>query len=335
MASSADIAVESALAPLDHVRGRIYRVFGPVVGSWARLRDVRVVALGVASVVLSLGLAVGAPLWLLALGPIVLGVPHIVADLRYLWVQPGHHRRSRVNLLVLPPLVVGAVTGEVAWGLLAAGLALFALPTSPGRRVVGCLALLPALVAAVVWPAHAKLLFAHGHNLLAVALWWSIRPRQLRWHGLVPLAFVVGAAALLSGGLDGWFGTAAPGARSLTSYTYALAPGVEGTLGVRLVVLYAFAQSVHYAIWLRLVPEDARRRPSPRPFRATYRALRADLGPPLLILAVVGALALAAWAIVDLQAARSGYLRFAVFHGHLELAAAALLFAARGGLAKG
>jgi hypothetical protein len=38
--------------------------------------------MGVLSILLLVGTAL-APMWMLALGPIVLGVPHLLADLRY------------------------------------------------------------------------------------------------------------------------------------------------------------------------------------------------------------------------------------------------------------
>ncbi len=44
------------------------------------------------------------------------------------------------------------------------------------------------------------------------------------------------------------------------------------------------------------------------------------------MLASIAILALVVWAFIDLMAARSGYLRVAIFHGPLELVAAAFLF---------
>jgi len=44
-------------------------------------------------------------------------------------------------------------------------------------------------------------------------------------------------------------------------------------------------------------------------------------------LSVIGALGLIGWAFAGPGAARDGYLRLAFFHGHLELAAGALLWA--------
>lgn len=79
-------------------------------------------------------------------------------------------------------------------------------------------------------------------------------------------------------------------------------------------------------MWTRLVPDEARARATPPTFRASWRALVLELGAPLVYAAGAAALALAAWAAFDVAAARDGYLRAQVFHGHLELAAAALLW---------
>ncbi len=158
-------------------------------------------------------------------------------------------------------------------------------------------------------------------------------PRRQRWHYLVLALFLSASLAVGLGLFDPVIATAQPaiagptGAHPFAFYAYTLAPFAEPVLATRLVVLFAFSQSVHYAIWLRLVPEDARSRRSPRPFRSSYRALLADLGPAVLILATLAALGIAVWAVIDLASARDGYLRAAIGHGHLELAAGALLYA--------
>jgi hypothetical protein len=84
---------------------------------------------------------------------------------------------------------------------------------------------------------------------------------------------------------------------------------------------------VHYSIWLRAVPEEDRAQPTPRSFARTFRALQSDFGRWPLLAAIAVAVGIAGWAAFDLAAAYDGYLRLAVFHGHLELAALALLFA--------
>ncbi len=317
--------VAQSLAPLDALRAQLYRLCGRGLARWVRDRELRVAALGVASVAVALALSIRAPLWLLALGPIVLGVPHVLADVRYLWVQPRFHREPRVWWLVVPLIAAGAITADVLWGLLAAFAALFAVPSSWRRRAIGGAGLLPLVALSAGWPAQANLVFAHAHNLVALVLWWLLWPRRARWHFAVVALF---AAAMLLVGAGAFDGALADlSGRHLRAHAASLAPFASGPWAARIVVSFAFAQAVHYAIWLRLIPEDARRRPSPRPFRSSFAALCRELGLPLLVFFGAGTLVFAVWALVDLWSARDGYLRAAIFHGHLELAAAALLFA--------
>ena len=57
----------------------------------------------------------------------------------------------------------------------------------------------------------------------------------------------------------------------------------------------------------------------------TGRSMR-RLRTPLLIGAGIVILGIAVWALFDLAAARYNYLRIALFHAYLELAAATFLF---------
>jgi hypothetical protein len=174
---------------------------------------------------------------------------------------------------------------------------------------------------------------------VTVALWWRWRGRRDRLH-LAPLAlFAAAALALLAVDAPAIASHGGLGAvllrTSIAPLAAGLAPGLAPALGARVVVLFAFAQAVHYGVWLRLVPEDDRAQPTPRTFRKTFRALRADLSLPLLVVALLGALAVGAWAAHDLIAARAGYARFSWSHGYLELAAAALVLLERGGRVAG
>lgn len=329
---AAALTAETLLGPADRARHAVYRVLGPWAGAWAARREQRVAWLGAASVLVALACTVTVPLWMLALGPIALGVPHIVADVRYLVVRPGYHRRRALAIAAGVPLAIGAVTGDVVWAPIAAAGALFVSSTSSARRRAGIGLALMLAVLSVRYAGYAELAFAHLHNLIAVALWWAYRPRKTRLH-LIPLALFAAITVLLLCGLGepllAVAGTLSgpSGSTTLRRHIGDLAPFAGPSLGVRLVLAYAFAQAVHYAIWLRLVPEEDREREAPRSFVSSWRALRAELGAPLLALAALLALGLAAWAACDLAQARHGYLRFAVFHGQLEVAAAALLWA--------
>ena len=77
------------LSPLDRLRCLCLKALGPLARLLVRRREVRVVAAGCGVVACSLMATLFSPFWLLALGPVVLGVPHLVADLRYLVFCPA------------------------------------------------------------------------------------------------------------------------------------------------------------------------------------------------------------------------------------------------------
>ena len=59
------------------------------------------------------------PLWILAVGPLVLGVPHLLADVRYLVARKGLQRSRRLVIGVGLPLLVCGLGGGMPAGLCA------------------------------------------------------------------------------------------------------------------------------------------------------------------------------------------------------------------------
>ena len=95
------------------------------------------------------------------------------------------------------------------------------------------------------------------------------------------------------------------------------------------VLLYAFAQAVHYGIWLRLVPDGVA-----RPGARGIAGLRRDFGARGLGLFAVASVALPVVAVAgDAARVRDTYLALVVFHAWLELAVIGYLVAARARLA--
>src|SRR5690606_37663793 len=116
-------------------------------------------------------------------------VPHLVADLRYMLVRPGFHRRAGLVLLAGPPLAWTATGGGLLWGFVAAALALV-IARAPWRRRALGLAIVGALAAGFVWLGRTgDVVFAHLHNAIAVLLWWAWRPRTSRLHW-IPLGLM-------------------------------------------------------------------------------------------------------------------------------------------------
>jgi hypothetical protein len=320
-------AAALALAPLDRARRALFAAAGPRAAAWVANREQRVALVGAVVVLGALVTTAALPLWSLALGPVVLGVPHLLADVRYLWARPKLHRRAAAWLAIAAPIAVAAFTGRSVFGFAAiVGAAAIARNASLSKRVAIALVGAALVIAALLSRRVTDLAFAHLHNLVAVVLFWAWRPRAGKAHA-VPLALFAAVSIAIALGCVSPLVGSGPG--SWASHVGTLAPFAGPEVGLRLVLLYAFAQSVHYGVWLRLVPEEDRPREAPRPFASSFRALRADVGLPVIVATATLALGLALWAAFDLVAARNGYLRFAGFHGQLELAAAALLFLER------
>lgn len=314
------------LVPFDAVRSALLRPWGTSLAGLARSRERRVAFTGALGVTVGFGLACGAPLWALALGPVLLGVPHVLADVRYLVVRPGLHRRWALVGLAGTPLLCAAIAPRVELGLLAAVGTVVAARAGWGRKAVLLVGLGALIAAAWSFGFLAQVVLLHAHNLVALLLWWGWRRRTASaW--LIPALALAGTAAIFLGAAEPvalWGpATAQPFGEEVDVY----APGLPAGLGVRLLLSFVFLQSVHYLVWLRLVPDDDRARPAPRTFAASWQALRADFGAAALALVGAATLAIALWGAVDLAAARDGYLRLAGFHGYLELAVLALWLA--------
>jgi len=320
---NATLAIDVA----DRARRGLLRALGPVARTVVVPRERRVALVGTMGVVVALGLTWLAPLAVLALGPLLFGVPHLVADARYLVVRPGLHRQ-RMVLVGAALLVLGLGCGlGVRAGLGAAAFVALAAGGTRLRR--GLVAAVFFVLAAIAWtaPFAADVVFFHAHNLVALALWLAWRRRTGRTHWLVLAALGLSLAALALGPLPAVVATHWSGL-TFAELGETLSLSNDAARTQRLVLLFAFAQSVHYLVWLRLIPEDDRPGETPRSFAQSLRALRSDLGPLVLVLTAAVGVGLVVVALVRIGLARNAYLGIAYAHGHLELLAIGWLAAA-------
>lgn len=320
---------------LDLVRARLLVWFGRPLAPLFRDRELRVAWVGALSIGVTLAFATFAPGLLLTWGPLLLGVPHLVADGRYLVARRGLFRRPWALALVIGPAFGAWAFGSLpmaAASIVGAGLVSRASATA---RVA-----LVTLGLALAWLAHrvgyaADVAFAHAHNLVAVGLWlawpWMVRSqRRSRRHLSVVVALAAGLALLGSGALDRWAFPALFSTADVNDLIPRYSLGASPVWAVRITLLFAFAQSVHYGMWLRLLPDEDRERSAPRPFVRSVEMLAADLSWPVVLGATLLALAFLAYGARSAVAARDGYLRLALFHGPMELGLIALLVAERG-----
>lgn len=316
----------------------------------ARDRSARLAVLGVGQIATTLALTLFAPLWLLLLGPILLGVPHAVSDVRYLVLQrPGGLDTRRALALGVPlglmtlARVVYVFGGprssllEVALGMAAIAAAVMVSGAPAGRRVIAL-----ALVAGVggvacIDPDLTAIALAHVHNFVGLGLWlfWTRRAERDRgpaWRpALVAALLVAGCVAIGAGVFDPLLFRAggpldgSPAGLDFAGVVDSLAPGLAPEWAVRVVLVFAFAQAMHYTIWLRLIPGTLAERPASTGFRRNLANLRADLGTWGTRAAILASLAVPLAALVDAYAARAVYLSLILFHGWLELAVIAFL----------
>jgi hypothetical protein len=334
--------LEQAAVPLDFVRGRALRslsssaLLARVLGR----RDTRIAALGTAQVALLFVVAARWPVALYFLGPVLLGVPHLAADIRYLVFRVTPPRPLLLGSLVLASLltlvrlcvglgVASATLGarvDLVVGVVWVGLALAGRPAmSPAART-----LLAAVSAAVIagMLRHAEtvdLAITHGHNVAAVVLWLALFRRRGRegWAPL-PLVFVVVACAvLMSGAVVPWAarhgGLVAFGQRA-SHLGAGLAPGVSIRFGTAIAMTFVFLQSVHYAVWTGWIPQDCLPGEGTPTFRMTVRSLERDFGRAGLIAVVTLTIGFAIVSCVHLRQSVGWYMALARAHVWLELA---------------
>jgi hypothetical protein len=354
MAGAARAAL--ALRPLDELRRVTLRFVAarPLGRTLARRRSVRVPLLVAAHALAAFALALLAPSFLIAVAPLVLGVPHLASDLRHLLLRRASPRwwlgacagfaamliairaLAEASPAFAPSLPVEQGVAA-AWVLLGAlGGAVVGASGRPGRaRAWGAVAGAVAVaVFAVGAPRAFRMALLHGHNLIAVVIWLALfRPRgRLVW---LPVGIVLAGAGLLASGALLTFtirhGALSFGGLHIFAAADWLAPGLPDDAALALAISFAFLQSVHYAIWLAGIPAADRPGDGSRSLRAAARELVRDFSPAGLAIVAALALLVAGVGIVQPAATRRLFLSLGTFHGWLELAVLAYL-GARGPL---
>ena len=304
----------------------------------------RLARVGAVHILLGWVVTLIAPVWVLLLAPLVLGVPHVLNDLRLFVWQPAMPVARRLLTLVLVPLAVltalrvalllGAPRfplAEVLLGFTAvAGAAwevMHARYAFPSRSTKMAEALSLALLfsfglSCALRPTLCAVLLAHAHNLIAVGIWIAFLRR-----GKVSRAarFSLGAlylallAALLLFAIPQWLTVPVAGF-GLEGLRDSLAPGLAHEVGDRLVLSFAYAQLMHYSVWVFLLPACAWGVRRNTRVRERFDNLQRSFGVGGLALVAVVLLTLPLLGLFDPVGARSAYLTFVLFHGWLEIA---------------
>ncbi len=330
------------VATLDRVRGRTYGALLRVPGSRSIVahKERRLSLLLALGAVPAFLFALLLPSFSLVVAPLVLGVPHLAADLRYLVLKP-RWPRALLGLLLTGSVAVIALraaeltTGDsfaraevsAAW-LWCAGAAALARRARAWKLAVAAGLLLAFGAFAWLLPEVARLVFGYAHNLIAIALWLTFFGGASR-SALLALALVgAGSVALLFGGSTYLPFTHELLGNRLAPFGDAFAPAsdwfalpsVGPGIGLGILTSFAFLQSVHYLLWLHVIPGQEVPGNRTRSFAQSLRSLVSDFGLPGLVV-IAGLTALTVSGIfVAPESARTAYTSLSTFHGYVELA---------------
>lgn len=326
-----DQALAPVLAALDAARRRLLRRGAALFGPFVRDRDRRVIAAALLAMTTALAGTALAPGYVLLLGPVLLGMPHLCFEARYLFFQHAQLRRvSLVAILAVQSVLVFSGIGIYTLGV--ASLCALAVTGALATRrgLVFAMLAIAAQVAAIVGPDWSRFLLLHGHNCLALAVWLAWRKRPARVSIAVAACFVAGALAIALGCFDDLplrrpFSEAT---FSITHITDAVAAGFGGPWRHRFLLFFLFSQAFHYAVWLRLIPEEARPRETPRTWRASWQAFKQDSGAVAARLTVVLALTVPLAALAaGVVRTRALYVTASEFHATVEAILVACMLA--------
>ena len=317
------MSIEPVLDVLDAVRLRVLKRGSRVCAPIVRDRDRRLVLVAVFACATALAATAFGPGYMLLLGPIVLGVPHLFFEARYLFFQHAHLRRvSLVAILGLQTLFVYSGLGIYTLGVscAAALIATGAIRSRNGAILLAAAALAEA--ASLVGPTWSRFLLLHAHNCIPIVVWLFWRRRPLAISVGVTLCFAACVASILVGCFDGLalhrpFGDEV---FSITKITDAVAGGFGGAWRHRSLRVFCFTQATHYAVWLRMIPEEARSRATPRSWRASWRAYKRDSGPNVARLMLLATVAVPVIAIAGgVVRTRALYVTVSEFHATVEV----------------
>ena len=163
--------------------------------------------------------------------------------------------------------------------------------------------------------------FLHLHNIIGIGIWWFWWRDRVWWDAIPLLILLIGSGYFLSWTPLTIAAQYFPSEMNAEYFEGMLAGFALKEWRFTLVSIFAFLQTAHYIVWVRLIPEEeARKQPTPRTFERSLFSLKEDFGDLLFFGTALAMILLFAWPIFDAEMARGSYLQLISFHGFPELA---------------
>lgn len=346
---------------LDSIRSRLLRVTlsVPTFRFLFVARARRLAFLFVLSFSICFFLSLSFPLWVLALGPALYGVPHLFSSVRYFHyaIGPEMNSDSRMNkkgLLLIAVLMAvvltyrlivnvnlldiqltplsewsGSIYLELFALLITFFIGAFIYQISWRRLHIGILLLLPLVGAFWLDPFSTIGALVLIHNFVAFAYWYrgSTTTAEKCISGIAGLMVLLTTVFIFGGALDpliAWL-------RPMEELPFAnmnveqmgglIAPRVSSSkVGLHAAIAYAFGQSMHYFVWLKAIPDQYHHNEIPTSFRQSLQLLGRDFGRASTIwIPILVLLTLMTWVFLEFAKMRMIYFALAAYHGYLEI----------------
>jgi hypothetical protein len=301
---------------------------------------------------IAFALSIFHPVLLFVLAPVVLGVVHVAADVRYLVLRRRLARSWRRVVVafcaVFVLLAILSLFGWVPWsertqfGLVGVwamtGVAMgFSRSRAWWRAAAGSMLVVTVSTIALCWPHAFRIAYLHGHNLIALAVWPLFFRHPMKLLRLLGVLVVL-VAGLLVTGVTHRVSLESPGSRQFGLHVLELsdwvAPALRADVAIGVTSAFVFLQAIHYSIWLSVVPQAAMPGQGTLSFRQSARSLCADFGHGGVKLLIGCIAAILLLATVSVTHASTTYMTLATFHGHLELVLLLYFWVAREALAE-
>lgn len=287
------------------------------------------------------------PLWVLLVGPILWGVPHLIASLRYasainlnlsqkkklfyfqgfIWLCVFSYRLA-VDIgglqlfLSQTPLLFESICLSLTFLF---QLYLFRQLTL--RIFIYTMLFAGLLYSTAYFPMQTALFLLIGHNYVPLYAWYkSCQDNDdLRTFIFVSAVYIMLSMIILFGWADAFYHLI-PAQKSIAflnwDYTEIINSYNLNANWFRVVSLYAFSQGIHYFLWLKAIPENHLPKQYPPSFKWSLHRLTSEFGSGsiyfMLSLILIGA---SYWFFFEFQTSRVIYFSVAAYHGFMEIAA--------------
>lgn len=288
------------------------------------------------SLIFNFAVALSIPLWVLLVGPVILGIPHLISSTRYI------PQLTNLNLLSIPLIgsffvLIGMIrlwfgapdfnSLELGTGLFLIGLVGFYYKESKVRIISSLLLLGGLLVASLKYPLETLGFLVLAHNFVAFFFWIArAKSKSDKTTAIASLLlFSSLTLALLTGLFDAFisnrifeifngFNDASIGAQ--------IFPHADMTLWSRAVSAYALGQGIHYFVWLKAIPEQELPYQHTTNFSYSFKLLKSDMGNRIVYFSGLMLIGLMTFALLkNFTEARIIYVSLAAFHGYFEIMA--------------